>query len=47
VEQGVLCGDRGLVALDGGGGGVDDDLAFGAELVADPAEADLRSSARP
>jgi hypothetical protein len=37
VEQSVLCGDGGLVALDGGGAGVDDDLAFGPELVADPA----------
>jgi hypothetical protein len=41
VEQGMLCGDGDLVALDGGGGGVDDDLAFGPELVADPAETDL------
>jgi DNA-binding beta-propeller fold protein YncE len=41
VEQGVLGGDGDLVALDGGVGGVDDDLAFGPELVADPAQTDL------
>ena len=41
VQQVVLGADRDLVRGDGAGTGVDDDLAFGAQLVADPAEPDL------
>ncbi len=47
MEQGMLCRDGGLVTLDGGGAGVDNDLAFGAELVADPAQTDLPDVQHP
>ena len=41
VQQAVLGLDRDLVCLDRAGTGVDDDLAFGAQLVPDPAQPDL------
>ena len=47
VQQVVLGADRDLVGLDGADAGVDDDLAFGAELVADPAQPDLADPQHP
>jgi len=41
MQESVLGADRYLVGLDRRRGAVDDDLAFGAELVADPAQPDL------
>ena len=41
MEQAVLGTDRDLMRLDGTGPGVDGDLAFGAQLVADPPQPDL------
>src|SRR6266536_3127063 len=47
VQEGVLCCDGDLVGLDGGDAGVDDDFAFGAELVADPPHPDLPGIQHP
>jgi len=41
MEQVVLGTDRDLVGPDRAGPGVDDDLAFGPQLVADPPQPDL------
>ena len=41
VQKVVFGIDRDLVGLDGGGIGADDDLAFGAQLVAGPPQPDL------
>ena len=41
MQQVVLGGDRDLVSLDRAGTGIDDDLAFGAQMVPDPAQPDL------
>src|SRR5271170_1766729 len=40
MQQGMLRADRDLVGLDRRSGSIDDDLALGAELVADPAQPD-------
>ena len=41
VQQGMLGADCDLMRLNGGGAGVDHDLAFGPQLMADPAQPDL------
>ena len=47
MQQGVLRGDGDLVGLDGRDAGVDDDFAFRADLMADPAHPDLPGTQYP
>jgi hypothetical protein len=47
VQQFVLGGHCHLVRLDRAGTGVHDDLALGAELVADPVQPDLATPSTP
>ena len=41
MQQVMLGVDRDLVSLDRAGTGIDDDFAFGPQLVADPPQPDL------
>ena len=47
MQQVVLGVDRDLVRLDRAGIGIDDDLAFGAQMVPDPAQPDLAPPSTP
>jgi hypothetical protein len=47
VQQIVLGVDRDLVGLNGTGTGIDDDLAFGPQMMPDPAQADLANTQHP
>lgn len=47
MQQIVLSADRDLVGLHGGDARVHDDLAFGADLVTDPAQPDLPDIQHP
>jgi len=44
VQQIVLSADRHLVCLDRAGTSIDDNLAFGTQIVPDPAQPDLANS---
>jgi hypothetical protein len=46
VQKVVLGADGDLVGLDRAGSGVDDDLAFGVQMVPDPAQPDLAGTHR-
>ena len=47
VQQVVFGVDRDLVGLDRAGTGIDDDLAFGAQMVPDPPQPDLAAAQHP